>query len=83
MRTRSTIIAAFSLAAATILAVAACGTSVSGSAQPNPAAETAGAPSSIPTSIDISLPSELTDATALPTDLSELTSILGEPAHRR
>lgn len=74
MRTRSTIIAAFSLAAATILAVAACGTSVSGSAQPNPAAESV----SIPSSIDISVPSELTDATAIPTDLSELTSMLGD-----
>ena len=74
MPTRSTIIAAFSLAAATILAVAACGTSVSGSAQPNPAAESV----SIPSSIDISLPSDLTDATALPTDLDELTSMLGE-----
>jgi hypothetical protein len=73
MRTRSTIIAAFCLAAATILAVAACGTSVSGSAQPNPAAETV----SIPSSSDISLPSELTADTAVPTDLSALTSMLG------
>lgn len=72
MSTRSTVIAAFGLAAATILAVAACGSSVSGSAQPNPAAEAV----SIPSSIDVSLPSDLTDAT-LPTDLSELTSVLG------
>ncbi len=74
MRTRSTIIAAFSLAAVTILAVAACGSSVSGSATPNPAAESV----SIPSSTDVSLPSELTDATAVPTDLSELTSMLGD-----
>ena len=72
MRTRSTVIAALSLAAATILAVAACGSSVSGSAQPNPAAETAAL------STEISVPSELTEATALPTDLSELTSMLGD-----
>ena len=31
-----------------------------------------------PSSIEISVPSELTDATALPTDLSELTSMLGD-----
>jgi hypothetical protein len=73
MRTRSTITAAFGLAAATILAVTACGSSVSGSAQVNPAAESV----SIPSSIDTSVPSELTDATAVPTDLSELTSMLG------
>jgi hypothetical protein len=74
MPTRSTIIAAFSLAAATILAVAACGTSVSGSAQPNPAAESV----SIPSSLDISLPSDLETPTELPTDLDELTSMLGD-----
>lgn len=72
MSSRSTIFAAFSLAAATILAVAACGSSVSGSAQPNPAAETAALPT------EISLPSELTAATELPTDLSDLTSMLGD-----
>ena len=74
MRTRSTVTAAFALAAATILAVAACGTSVTGSAQPNTvAAQTL----SIPSSVDVSEPSELTEATALPTDLAELTSMLG------
>ena len=70
MSTRSTLFAALSLAAVTILAVAACGNSVSGSAQPNPAAETA--------SLETSLPSELTADTTLPTDLSDLTSLLGD-----
>jgi len=66
MRTRFTITASFALAAATILAVAACGSSVSGSAQPNPvAAATAGIPS-----IDISIPSELPELTSA---LEELT----------
>lgn len=71
MRSRSTITAAFALAAATILAVAACGSSVTGSATPNPvAAETVAG--------DTSIPSDLTDATAVPTDIDELTSMLGE-----
>jgi len=72
MSSRSTVFAALSLAAVTIIAVAACGSSVSGSAQANPAAETAAL------STEISVPSELTEATALPTDLSELTSMLGD-----
>lgn len=74
MSTRSSITAALALAAATILAVAACGSSVSGSAQPNPvAAETM----TVPTTFDTSVPTEL-DATALPTDLDQLTSMLSD-----
>ena len=69
MRSRSTITAALALAAATILAVAACGSSVTGSAQPNTA---------VAQTMETSAPGELTDATAIPTDLSELTSMLGE-----
>ena len=68
MRSRSTITAALALAAATILAVAACGSSVTGSAQPNTA---------VAQTMETSAP-EVTDATDIPTDLSELTSMLGE-----
>ena len=67
MKKRSTITAAFALAAATILTVAACGSSVSGSAQPNPAAQTAELPS-----VDLTLPSDL------PSELSELNSALSD-----
>src|SRR6478735_5934439 len=67
MKKRSTITAAFALAAATILTVAGCGSSVSGSAQPNPAAQTAELPS-----VDLTLPSDL------PSELSELNSALSD-----
>ena len=74
MRSRSTITAAFALAAATILAVAACGSSVTGSAQPNVvAAQTMTTPN-----VETSIPSELGDPTAIPTDLDAITSMLAE-----
>lgn len=75
MRSRSTITAALALAAATILAVTACGSSVTGAAQANSAA------AAIESAIDsasVSIPSEVTEQTAVPTDLDELTSMLGE-----
>jgi len=83
MRNRSTVTAALALAAATILTIAACGTSVTGSAQPNQAAavsaesetsQTSGTSRSAQTSArttqDLSVPTEL------PTDLSDLTAEL-------
>ena len=83
MRNRSTVTAALALAAATILTIAACGTSVTGSAQPNQAAavsaesetsQTSGtsrsAQNSARTTQDLSVPTEL------PTDLSDLTAEL-------
>jgi len=90
MRSRSTVTAALALAAATILVVAACGSSsVSGSAAVNTAAAEsieAGTSQTTATSTDSSTesaestgtsrPSEETTPTALPTDLSELTALL-------
>jgi hypothetical protein len=83
MRSRSTVTAALALAAVTILAIAACGTSVSGSAEVNTvAAETVatGTSSTATTtstdSTETSEPSASTVPTALPTDLSELTALL-------
>jgi hypothetical protein len=79
MRTRSTVTAAFALAAATILAVAACGSSVSGSAQPNSAAVVAGASSettSGPATTPGGTSDRLTLPTAIPTNLSDLASEL-------
>lgn len=74
MRNRSTITAAFALAAATILAVAACASSVTGSAQPNSvAAQTM----SIPTSAETSLPDRI-DPSSLQSDLAEITSMLSD-----
>ena len=77
MRNRSTVTAALALAAATILTIAACGSSVTGSAQPNQAAaasaesETSQTPeTSERTTADLSVP------TGLPTDLSDLTADL-------
>jgi hypothetical protein len=75
MRSRSTITAALALAAVTILAVAACGSSVTGAAQANSAAAEL---QSALDSVELSIPSELTDQTAVPTDLDALTSMLGE-----
>jgi hypothetical protein len=77
MRTRSTVTAAFALAAATILAVAACGSSVSGSAQPNSAAVVAGAgTTSEPATAAGGTSDRLTLPTAIPTNLSDLASEL-------
>jgi len=84
MRNRSTVTAALALAAATILTIAACGSSVTGSAQPNQAAaasaesETSQTPetSARPTE-DLSVPTELpTDLSDLTADLSALQSLL-------
>jgi hypothetical protein len=85
MRSRSTVTAALALAAATILAVAACGSSVSGSAAVNTAAA-ASIESSTSASTESTTSTESTDSsadtseatttTALPTDLSELTALL-------
>ena len=84
MRNRSTVTAALALAAATILTIAACGSSVTGSAQPNQAAaasaesETSQTPeTSARTTEDLSLPTELpTDLSDLTADLSALQSVL-------
>ena len=77
MRTRSTVTAAFALAAATILAVAACGSSVGGSAQPNSAAAVAGAETtSEPATTAGGTSGRLTLPTAVPTNLSDLASEL-------
>ena len=76
MRTRSTVTAAFALAAATILAVAACGSSVGGSAQPNSAAAVAGAESMSEPATTAGGTSRLTLPTAVPTNLSDLASEL-------
>ncbi len=70
MTHRSTVIGSLALAATTIVLVA-CGASIAGSAEPNPAAAAAAVISEIPTEI----PSELTDLTlptefSLPSDLS-------------
>ena len=86
MRNRSTVTAALALAAATILTIAACGTSVTGSAQPNQAAavsaesetsQTSGtsrsAQNSARTTQDLSVPTDLSDQTA---ELSALQSVL-------
>jgi hypothetical protein len=82
MRTRSTVTAAFALAAATILTVAACGSSVTGSAQPNSAAAVAAETTAIPpelTTLLSDLPTELTIPTDLtfPTDFTIPTDITG------
>ena len=83
MRSRSTITAALALAAATILAVAACGSSVSGSAAVNStAAETIAATTATTAttaetsteSTESSEPTELTIPSDLPTELSALLS---------
>jgi hypothetical protein len=79
MRSRSTVTAALALAAATILAVAACGSSVSGSAAVNSAAaETvvATTATSAQTSTSSTETSEPTDLTipSLPSELSALLS---------
>jgi len=90
MRNRSTVTAALALAAATIMTIAACGSSVTGSAQPNQAAvASAGSETSSETqtsetsqtsertSEDLSVPSELpTDLSQLSSDLSALQSVL-------
>jgi len=84
MRNRSTVTAALALAAATILTIAACGSSVTGSAQPNQAAaasaesETSQTPeTSARTTEDLSVPTELpTDLSDLTADLSALQSVL-------
>ncbi len=78
MDRRSTVIASLALAATTI-ALVACGASIAGSAEPNPAAVASAVVSAIPTEI----PSELTDLTLpteleIPTDLS-LPSDLSVP----
>ena len=78
MSSRTSITAALAMAAVTILAVAACGSSVTGSAQANSAAVLTTTTPSTESTSEISLPSELTDASALPTDLSELTSLLDD-----
>ena len=81
MRSRSTVTAALALAAATILAVAACGSSVSGSAAVNSAAaETVAATTatSAETSTKTTESSESTELT-LPSDLpTELSALLSE-----
>jgi hypothetical protein len=85
MRSRSTVTAALALAAVTILVVAACGSTVSGSAAVNTAAA-ASIESSTTASTESTTSTESTDSsratseaptpTALPTDLSELTALL-------
>jgi hypothetical protein len=81
MRSRSTVTAALALAVATILAVAACGSSVSGSAAVNTAAAASIESSTSATtesteSTQSTETADQTTPTALPTDLSELTALL-------
>lgn len=84
MRNRSTVTAALALAAATILTIAACGSSVTGSAQPNQAAAASAESETSQTSEtaertteDLSVPTELpTDLSDLTADLSALQSVL-------
>ena len=84
MRNRSTVTAALALAAATILTIAACGSSVTGSAQPNQAAAASAesetsqtSKTSERTTEDLSVPTELpTDLSDLTADLSALQSLL-------
>lgn len=80
MRSRFTIAAALAVAAATIMAVAACGSSITGAAQANTAAaESMTSTSSTTSSARTSSTSDGgATATALPTDLSELNSLLSE-----
>lgn len=88
MRSRHALTAALALSVVTILTVAACGSSVQGSAQVNTAAAETAAPTSIavPTELsdlssmlndlptDLSVPTELTDL-SLPTELSDLSDL--------
>ncbi len=84
MRNRSTVTAALALAAATILTIAACGSSVPGSAQPNQAAAASAesetsqtSETSERTTEDLSVPTQLpTDLSDLTADLSALQSVL-------
>lgn len=87
MRNRSTVTAALALAAATILTIAACGSSVTGSAQANQAAAASAeqqtsetsrtSETSERTTEDLSVPTELpTDLSDLTADLSALQSVL-------
>ena len=78
MRSRLTLTAALALAAATILAVAACGSSVSGSAQANTAV--AATASVATTAVTTSAGGDSTDSqtTVATTDDSRLTSLLSE-----
>jgi len=73
MRNRSTVTAALALAAATILTIAACGSSITGSAQPNQSAaasaESVTSETSERTSEDLTIPTEF------PTDLSQLSQL--------
>ena len=91
MRSRSAVTASLALAAVTILVVAACGSSVAGSAAVNTAAaetiqsstatteRTTGAESTESTRTRAeSATTDLSIPTELPTDLSELTSLLSE-----
>lgn len=76
MRSRSTIIAALFLAAATIVTVAACGSTVTGSAELNTtAAQTVTSTSSTRTSTSSEETSD-SSTRSVPTDLSELTALL-------
>ena len=81
MRNRSTVTAALALAAATILTIAACGSSITGSAQPNQSAaasaESVTSETSERTSEDLTIPTEFpTDLSQLSADLSALQSAL-------
>ena len=73
MRNGSTVTAALALAAATILTIAACGTSVTGSPQPNQSAVASVESETSPTSVTLERTRE--DLT-VPTDLSQLTADL-------
>ena len=74
MRFRPSLTAALALGAATILAVAACGSSVSGSAQANTSAAATVASSTEASSV----PSTEAETTVALTDETELTSLLSE-----
>lgn len=77
MRNRSTVTAALALAAATILTIAACGSSITGSAQPNQSAAASAESVTSETSETSERTSEdLTIPTEFPTDLSQLSAEL-------
>jgi len=76
MRNRSTVSAALALAAATILTIAACGSSVTGSAQPNQSAAASADSETSQTSRTSETSERTSEELTIPTDLSQLSAEL-------
>jgi hypothetical protein len=76
MRNRSTITAALALAAATIFTIAACGSSVTGSAQPNQSAAASAVSETSQTSRTSETSERTSEELTIPTDLSQLSAEL-------